>query len=451
MSEVSAGRRRFLQRGGVWAGAAAILPPLQALIGCATTPSRVGEGYGPLAAAGPELELPLGFSYAVFGVEGTAMTDGRPTPRAHDGMAAFAAPGRRVRLVRNHEVTEAGATAAAIGDVGRSYDPRCGGGTTTLELEIGNDGRPTLLRDFVSLSGTLQNCAGGPTPWGSWLSCEETTQGPGQGRREPHGYVFEVPSGANEAVVPQPLPALGRFVHEAAAVDARTGIVYLTEDQVRGGFYRCIPHQAGRLSEGGRLQMLAVAGRPGFETGRGQQPRAPLATAWVEIDEPDPASAAARPSAVFEQGAAQGGAVFTRLEGCVAAGGSIYFASTAGGEAFRGQVWQYEPAAERLTMLVESTSEAMLDGPDNLVVTPRGGLVLCEDGGGDNYLRGLSPEGEIFDLARNIASPREFAGATFSPDGRVLFVNIQGDNAPGGPGYRGMTLAIWGPWSEGPL
>ena len=445
-------RRRFLGRTAAWAGAAALTPPLSVFVGCsATTPTRVGDGYGPLSPAGPELELPAGFSYVVLGAEGARMSDGRLTPRAHDGMAAFPAAGGRVRLVRNHEVTESPLTAVPIGDPARSYDSSCAGGTTTLELAIARDGRPTLVRDFVSLSGTLQNCAGGPTPWGSWLSCEETTQGPAQGRREPHGYVFEVPSAANDAVSPEPLRAMGRFIHEAAAVDPRTGIVYMTEDQVRGGFYRFVPFEAGRLRSGGRLQMLAVAGQPGFATGMGQQPRAALPTAWVDIDDPDPASAAERPSAVFEQGLARGGAVFTRLEGCVAGGSSIYFAATAGGEAFRGQVWEYEPLAERLTLIFQSTAEAILDGPDNLTVTPRGGLLLCEDGTGDNYLRGLSPEGEIFDFARNIANEREFAGATFSPEGRVLFVNIQGDGAPFGAGHRAMTLAIWGPWREGPL
>ena len=92
----------------------------------------------------------------------------------------------------------------------------------------------------------------------------------------------------------------------------------------------------------------------------------------------------------------------------------------------------------------------MLDSPDNITVSPRGGIVLCEDTRGA-YVRGLSPDGVIFDFARNILNDREFAGACFSPDGRVLFLNIQGDTAHGGAGHLGMTFGVWGPWERGAL
>ena len=95
----------------------------------------------------------------------------------------------------------------------------------------------------------------------------------------------------------------------------------------------------------------------------------------------------------------------------------------------------------------------MLDAPDNITVSPRGGIVICEDGGGQQYLRGLTQRGEIFDFALNTVNDREFAGATFSPDGETLFVNSQGDTSgPGRPEIEpGMTFAIWGPWEEGAL
>lgn len=269
----------------------------------------------------------------------------------------------------------------------------------------------------------------------------------------PHGYVFEVPMGAEGPVEPVRLPAMGRFVHEAVAIDPASGIVYLTEDAPRSGFYRFIPEVPGDLRAGGRLQMLAIRGRPNYETGRGQHRDFPLPVSWVDIPDPDPAHAGREPSAVFDQGWARGGARFRRLEGCWYGNGRIYFNATNGGDARLGQVWEYRPRDDggRLILLFESTGPDVLNRPDNICVSPRGGIVLCEDGSGDIHLRGLTPDGRIFDFARNLANRREFAGATFSPDGRTLFVNLQGDTAPGGPGHRGMTFAIWGPWDRGVL
>ncbi len=232
--------------------------------------ARAGEGsYGPLQAAGPDLALPPGFQYRKFGVTGSLMSDGFPTPAAHDGMAAFPLPNGNIRLIRNHEVGWRDAGTPVAQPV---YDPRAGGGTTSLEIDPATR---ELVRDFVSLSGTAVNCAGGPTPWGSWLSCEETVVGPPQMQRK-HGYVFEVPVTADGPVEPVPLKAMGRFAHEAAAVDPTTGVVYLTEDQGRAGFYRFLPvlpyrdDRPGDLAAGGELQMLAVHGRPNFDTGHNQ-------------------------------------------------------------------------------------------------------------------------------------------------------------------------------------
>lgn len=412
--------------------------------------SETEGGYGTLQPAGPELALPVGFTYRKFGVMGTPMSDGRPTPSAHDGMAAFALPNGHVRLVRNHEIPGL-ATPGLLtvpGDVARGYDPAGLGGTTSLEVKVMPDGNRRLVRDFVSLSGTIVNCAGGPTPWGSWLSCEETTFG-GEPLRRPHGYCFEVPARANQEVRAVPLTAMGRFVHEAVAVDPATGIVYETEDRSSAGFYRFIPNQPGALAAGGRLQMLAVARKPNYDTSVGQKVGRVLAVTWVDIPDPDPAEAEANPSAVFEQGFAQGGASFRRLEGCSYGNGSIFVNSTSGGDARLGQVWEYRPTAGaegELVLLFESTAPTCLDGPDNLTVSRRGGILICEDGDGEQYLRGLTREGKVFDFALNLITRREFAGATFSPDGATLFVNIQGDVT-----NPGMTFAIWGPWQRGAL
>lgn len=449
-------RRAFLARTGRLAGVGVLTPWLRGLLACADDADlggspRTHPGYGVPRPAGPELALPPGFGYAVFGVEGEPMADGRLTPRAHDGMAAFPLPGGRVRLVRNHEDRDPPGRAELRGDPGLAYDPRAGGGTTSLEVRIGPDGEAELVRDFVSLSGTLVNCAGGPTPWGTWLTCEETTAGTRQGYGREHGYVFEVPAEGEGEVRAVPLTAMGRFVHEAVAVDPATGIVYETEDRTRSGLYRFLPDRPGQLRAGGRLEMLAVADAPAADLSRGQAAGRSLPVRWVPIDEPDPPGASRDPGAVFRQGFERGGARFSRLEGCWYGDGRIYFHATDGGDARRGQVWAYAPDRARLALVFESPGAEVLDSPDNLTVGPRGGLLLCEDGGGVQHLRGLTPDGAIFEFARNILNPREFAGACFSPDGETLFVNVQGDTRSADPGHRSMTFAIRGPWEAGPL
>ncbi|HEX7120942.1 MAG TPA: alkaline phosphatase PhoX [Gemmatimonadaceae bacterium] len=447
-------RREFLKR-TLLAGAA-ISPSLAGLASVEQLHSLLGRnpqddaqdaGYGPLVPAGPELALPTGFRYVAFGIEHSPMSDGIRTPGGHDGMAAFAMPNGTIRLVRNHEMRGLGVAAE---DPARAYDPKGPGGTSTIELRLRSDGSPEILRSWMSITGTCVNCAGGPTPWGSWLTCEETTVGKAQGFEQEHGYVFEVPAAADAPVQPVPLKAMGRFVHEAIAVDPLAGIVYLTEDQNRAGFYRFLPRNRTRLVEGGRLQMLAVTGRPQFNAARGQRPGAALPVSWVTIADADPSSGDA--SAVFTQGYEQGGTRFSRLEGAWWGDDSVYFHATNGGDARLGQVWRYRPRENTLVLVYESTNRAVLDQPDNITVSPRGGIVICEDASGTCHLRGLSPQGEIFPFARNLLNDQEFAGATFSPDGRVLFVNIQGITMPDGDPTRfGRTFAIWGPWERGAL
>lgn len=401
------------------------------------------------------LALPEGFSYVSFGISGAPMSDGNLTPLAHDGMAAFPLPNGNVLLIRNHEDRNAPGAGSLAGDPATKYDPQGGGGTTSIEFDPKSR---TVVRDFVSLNGTTVNCAGGPTPWGTWLTCEETTVGPSTGWGKPHGYIFEVPALAAGPVTTLPLKAMGRFVHEAVAIDPSTGIVYETEDNGNlSGFYRFIPSRFGNLAAGGRLQMLAISGKPNWDTANGQKVGRPLPVTWIDIADPDPSNAETNAHAVFEQGAAEGGARFGRLEGCWYGDGCIFFAATSGGDAELGQVWQYQPrgaSGGQLTLLFESKSAEVLDSPDNLCFTPRGGLLLCEDGDGVQYLRGLTREGFIFDFARNLVSDFEWAGATFGPDGQTLFVNIQGATQgpnPPASGQEGMTFAIWGPWERGIL
>jgi len=415
-------------------------------------------GYGPIKKKPAKntgemlLSLPDGFEYTAFGKTDSVMADGRKTPALHDGMAAFAYE-RKVRLVRNHEIRAK--ASAAIGGKEKSYDPSAGGGTTTLVVDPKTR---ELVKDWASLSGTIVNCAGGSTPWGTWLSCEETTVGVNGGEvyhkdrevtekfEREHGYIFEVAVSSDGLVEPTPIKEMGRFVHEATAVDPITGIVYLTEDTGTSGFYRFIPNVPAQLHKGGKLQQLRVKSKPGWDTRRGVAGEAMRSfdCDWVDISDPDPSTAEKRPLAVFEQGKAQGAATFGRLEGCWYGDGFVYINSTDGGDAKCGQVWRYRPIGDggELTLIFESPGKEVLEAPDNICVSPRGGLVICEDGDGQNFLRGLLPDGRIFTFAGNDLNDSELAGACFSPDGETLFVNIQ---------TPGITLAIWGPWGRGQL
>ena len=472
---MSMNRRVFLRRLAKAGGTAVFTPSLAGLISCDRGSEPEGppvryRPYGNLVPSPgcPELEIPESFHCVRLssGAVGSSVRQGLTVPNAFDGMAAFPLPNGHVRLIRNHEMIDGAETAEPIGEP--YYDPRASGGTTSLEVRISgpdDDLKVELLDEYVSLAGTRVNCAGGPTPWGSWLSCEETTSGRNAGYREPHGYVFEVPVSATGPVDPVPLRAMGRFVHEAVAVDPDTGIVYETEDtwyvpdELPGaGLYRFIPNAPGVLSAGGRLQMMAVTDRPGYLTARGQTAGAVLPAHWVDIDDPDPGDAEEDELAVFRQGLAKGAARFARLEGAFYGDGGVYVVSTDGGDATAGQVFHYRPLSAdtgELRLVFESGSKAVLDSPDNIVVSPRGGLLMCEDGSDDQYVRGLDREGRIVDLVRapalpGRAEPGEFAGSCFSPDGRVLFFNQQGSLVVGGS-RASHTYALWGPWEDGPL
>ncbi|MGH2743673.1 MAG: alkaline phosphatase PhoX, partial [Thermoleophilaceae bacterium] len=395
-----------------------------------------------------------------------------------------------VQLIRNHEDRNLAGQGSVGGDPAAKYDPQAGGGTTTL---IYDERRRELVRDYISLNGTTVNCAGG-IGFGakSWITGEETVRGPestSEADRFPerHGYIFEVPvsRGPDELKKGVAIRAAGRFAHEAVAVDQRSGIVYETEDPGSGvsgaGFYRYVPVDPRRLTRGGSLSMLAIRHRPQVDLRKGQRVGARLPVHWVDIDDPDPSySSLSDPDGTFLQGYARGGALFNRLEGCWYDDGSVFFVSTSGGDAENGdvnsdgyregfgQVWEYRPnrGGGTLRLIYESPGGEDLDGPDNLTVTPRGGLIICEDDASSsdadthplapgiedvNRLIGLTPEGDAFEFAVNVLSGSELAGACFSPSGETLFFNLFGRATVTAPPTEGMTLAITGPWHRGPL
>jgi uncharacterized protein len=501
-------RRTFLGRSALATGGSVLSLSALGRLGArsalaATGRDRRGQGYGPLApvlpsnpedialagfpqlALFPILALPHGFQYRAFSIIGGVLSDGNPVPVSHDGMAAFAHPtdGEVVRLIRNQEDRGAPGAGSVHGPVDTRYDVLAGGGNVTLDYD---ERRHRLVQDYISLNGTIVNCAGGiGLGFQSWLTCEETTAGTPPWPQL-HGYVFTNPLNVepHQLQKAEPIRAMGRFAHEAVAVDQGTGVVYLTEDAGSGvgsGFYRYLPDDPTDLLAGGLLQMLGIAGRPRYDAREGQTMGVPLPVAWFDILEPDPAAAGnSSPKRTFNQGYNEpnGGAKFNRLEGCWWDAGSVFFVSTSGGDVkngdnpnadgFRegyGQVWQHTPDAAGggvLRLVFESPGRAVLDSPDNLTVTPRGGLILCEDdaSGSDgdthplapgivnvNRLIGISRDGEAFEFAINRHNSSEFAGACFGPSGRTMFANIFGNGTPG----SGMTVAITGPWSAGPL
>lgn len=430
-------RRRFLGVAG--AGAAAlVLGPGEAY----------AAGYGPLVRdPGGVVDLPRGFQYRIISQEGGKLSNGAPIPGDPDGMAAFRGPGGTTVLVRNHELRPGDGEPVP----GRNrYDTTTlgMGGTTAIIV----DRYRRKLREYVTSSGTVNNCAGGATPWGTWLTCEEDMTA-GQKR---HGFVFEVmPNDPENNLSKTPIEAMGMFAHEAVDIDPATGIAYLTEDSLLGNadgadpnspeppksfLYRYIPNdrtqRPGALQKGGKLQAMAIgpAPRDADDFNQGQR----FTVRWVDIVQPELASAEA---------AAKGAVQFNRLEGTFFAAGALWFSDTAGGEKRLGQIFRYFPRTNTLELFYEGADARQIESPDNLVVTPFGDLWWAEDeipavmGDGKNRVQGITSSGQVYTFAGNRISDSEFAGPTFSPDGFTFFVNIQNSR------LGGITLAIWGPFS----
>ncbi|WP_367040626.1 alkaline phosphatase PhoX [Streptomyces sp. Je 1-332] len=435
-------------------------------------------GYGPLVPD-PDglLALPAGFSYRVLTHSGrTKLETGEFTPSNHDGTATFEGPRGVTLLVNNHELSGPRSKwdhPVPLTD-GLVYDPAASGGCTVVEVR--RDGH---VAEWVGIAGTATNCAGGSTPWGTWLTCEETEDKAGEnGMTKDHGYVFEVdPYDRRANRAPKPIKALGRYAHEAVVVDPKSGHLYLTEDadEPNGLIYRWTPPHG---FEHGRGKLRALADDAGvlkapkcYDSGgrfvddlsRATKIGTVYGVDWVEVPDRDARTVPVREQ--FDDGDITRA---RKLEGMWWGDGGAYIvASYARDESpvqHDGQVWFYHPARRTLTLKVllgvnqdpspssqlrssrgGPTQEGAFDSPDNITVSPYGGLVIAEDGNGIQHLFGATERGRTYPIARNelnAGTPEkpsysEFTGVTFSPDGKTLYANIQSP---------GIMLAITGPW-----
>lgn len=455
--------RGFLSTGATASLAFTGLMKSTAALAAANQSIQSPPAYGPLIAdPNGVLDLPKGFTYHVISRAGDKMSDGLITPSAFDGMGCFDLGDGKIALVRNHELSERNIKHSAFGGANTAdincYDRMTDGGailpggTSTLVYDTKTK---TVTNSYLSLAGTIRNCAGGITSWGSWLTCEETMIKAGDKVTKDHGWVFEVPAKHTGLVDPKPLKAMGRFNHEAAAVDPETGTVYMTEDRNESLFYRFIPTVKGDLAQGGKLQALALDTSEPQEKADTRNwskttftPQSWAKTRWIDLEDIESPKDDLR-----FQGAKKGAMIFARGEGLHygvngdTGKGEFYFCCTSGGAAKLGQIMRYIPGDQgnnqggKIQNFVESTSKDMMNFGDNLTVAPNGHLMVCEDQYDrvvTNHIRGVTPKGATYPFAFTKLQT-EFAGACFSPDGSTLFVNLY---------HPGQTLAITGPWDK---
>jgi len=437
------------------------------------------------------LALPPGFSYSIVTREGvTDLSYGQgKTPAFHDGTGVVAAGRNKLTIIQNHELTPHQSTHGVQHIAGTVYDPGAAnaGGCTVITTD--GIGRPTA--EWVGISGTVRNCAGGVTPWGTWLTCEETFINAGtawtaaglSGTYEKnHGYAFEVLQGDSGHQLPKPIKAFGRYEHEALAVEPNLKHVYLSEDASgpNGLFYRWTAPAGTRLKLGLANQLADNAGKleamqirlddgsivPDVAYITSAQLGRPFKVTWTEVADRDAVSTPTRKQ--FADGTVTRGKKF---EGVWSNGKGVYIVNSfafaaadlpADATKHDGMVWFYDYSDETITLVTyfphnpaaetEGTfpkyADLTFDGPDNVTVTPWGTLILAEDGVRASHVLSAVPGGPTYAIARNQLSNgtssgaptySEFTGPTFSPDGKVLFVNIQ---------VPGITLAITGPWQK---
>lgn len=434
---------------------------LQNLVMGASVSKTAGERFGNLIKDPKDIiDLPEGFSYRILSRRGEKMSDGFKVPGSPDGMAAFPGPDGKIVLVRNHEISVGMDGSGPFEDDSKypeSLDPNLShdsgkngrnpqlGGTSNLVFDPESG---ETLSQFLSLTGTDRNCAGGSMPWGSWITCEEPKNLTDK-RGKNHGWCFEVKATAEPGLQKAiPLRELGRFRHEAVALDPATGILYLTEDRNDGLLYRFLPEKKNDFTKG-RLQALAIVAKPSANLCN-YDPKSTfpevgkeIEVTWISLEDTH-----APKDDLRIRGHAAGAAVFARGEGIHFTDSGIFIACTDGGPARRGQIFRLSPSGsaekyDKLELFIQCDENSPLVNGDNLCPAPGGGLVVCEDlidssFADHTHLRWIEPDGSIATLARNSKDSTEFAGSCFSPDGKWLFVNLQG---------RGLTLGITGPWT----
>ncbi|MET9844623.1 alkaline phosphatase PhoX [Streptomyces ossamyceticus] len=352
-------------------------------------PAQPGAGpYGALGApdAGG-LRLPGGFTSRVVARSGQRVPGTSYTwHNAPDGGACYP-DGSGWIYVSNSEISPSGGASA---------------------LRFSSTG--TVTSAYRILSGTRTNCAGGRTPWNTWLSCEEVDR----------GYVYETDPWGVKAAVRR--DAMGRFKHEAAAADPTRGVVYLTEDVTDGCFYRFRPTTWGDLSSGTLEVMVAGTATSGPVT-------------WARV--PDPSGATATRNQV------SGAKRFNGGEGCYYADDTCWF-TTKGDN----RVWQYDAAAQTIELAYDDSlvtgGNAPLTGVDNVTGTASGDLFVAEDGG-NMEICVITPDDIVAPFLRvDGQSASEITGPAFSPDGRRLYFSSQ--RGTSGSSSGGITYEVTGPF-----